>query len=240
MNKTKQKILLFFLFSFSVYCALIIGQSWDEIPHFIYAKVTLNYLFSLGSLNEEILYREFHSTLYWSLQYLLTKVFPSQYIIEVGHLINLFFSFSTIIGIGKIAKELFNKNVGKIVFLILFFYPIFFGHMSFNSSDTILAFSHVWIFYLILKYLKNQNIKHKVNNYILFMGVLTALASGIQLFFLGSLIPIFLFVLAEIFLIKKFTIKKFNKKKFLYDSFNSGFSRFFGAYFHFLTKNYAR
>ena len=124
LNKKKQKILLFFLFSFSVYCALIVGQSWDEMPHFGYAKITLNYLFSLGSIDEEIFGREYYSTLYWSLQYLLTKVFPSQYKIEVGHLINLFFSFSTILGIGKIGKELFNKNVGKIVFLILFFYPI--------------------------------------------------------------------------------------------------------------------
>ena len=60
----------------------------------------------------------------------------------------------------KICKELFNENVGKIVFLILFFYPIFFGHMGLNSKDTIIAFSHVWIFYLSIKYIKKQTTKH--------------------------------------------------------------------------------
>ena len=44
----------------------------------------------------------------------------------------------------------------------LLFYPLFFGHMAFNSKDTILAFSHVWIFYYVLKYLKNQNFQKQM------------------------------------------------------------------------------
>ena len=158
MIKKKQKILLFFLFAFSIYCALKIGQSWDEAFHLIQGKTTLDYLFSLGKIDKDILYRENYSTIYWSLSYLLTMIFPSQYQIGVSHLINLAFSLSKIVGVGKISTELFNKKIGKIVFLILFFYPIFFGHMSFNSSDTILAFSHIWITYFVLRYLKKQNI----------------------------------------------------------------------------------
>lgn len=219
MNKIKQKILLFFLFSFSIYCALVIGQSWDAGYRLIQGKNTLDYLFSLGNIDKDFIYRYYFSPIYWSLQYLLTTIFPLKYQIEISHIINLIFSLGTIIGFGKINKILFNKNVGKITFLILFFYPVFFGHMAVNGSDTILAFCHVWIIYLVLRYLKKQNIKDKANKYTIFIGILAALSTGIQFVFLGSLVPIFLFVIAEIFFLKKFINKKFNKKKFLYDLF---------------------
>jgi len=223
MNKKKQQILLFFLFSFSVYCALIIGKSWDEAHPALQGKSTLDYLFSLGKVDKYFWGREYYSGFYWSLQYLLAKVFPLKYHIEVNHIINLIFSLTTIVGIGQVGKELFNKKVGKIIFLTLFFYPIFFGHMAINYKDTILAFSHVWITLLILKYLRKQHCKDKdsINNYFITIGTLAALSSGIQLFFLGSLIPIFLFVLFEIFLFKKIINKNFDKKKFLYDLIKS-------------------
>ena len=131
----------------------------------------------------------------------------------------MFFSLTTIIGIGQVGKELFNKKVGKIIFLILFFYPIFFGHMAMNPKDTILAFGHVWITLFILKYLRKQQCKDKnnINKYLISIGALAALSTGIQLFFLGSLIPIFLFILLEIFFFKKIIDENFNKKKFLFD-----------------------
>ena len=219
MNKKKQTILLFFLFSFSAYCALIIGKSWDEGTDLLHGKSTLNYLFSLGKFDDYFVGREYYSAIYWSLQYLLTTIFPSKYQIEISHLVNLIFSLAAIIGISQLGKELFNKKVGKIIFLVLFFYPIFFGHMGMNPKDTILAFSHVWITLLTLKYLRKQHCEDKdyINNYIISIGVLAALSTGIQLFFLGSLIPIFLFVLLEIFFFKKIVNKKFNNKKFFYD-----------------------
>ncbi len=219
MDKKKQTILLFFLFFFSAYCAIVIGKSWDEGFAFRQGKSTLNYLFSLGRIDEYFWGREYYSGIYWSLQYFLTTIFPSKYQIEAGHLVNLIFSLATIVGIGQLGKEFFNKKVGKIIFLILFFYPIFFGHMSINSKDTILAFSHVWIVLLLLKYLRKQHykIKENINHYVIGIGVLAATATGIQIFFLGSLIPFFLFALFEIFFFKKIVNKKFDKKKFLYD-----------------------
>ena len=219
MNKKKQKIILFFLLSFSVYCAIVIGKSWDEGYHLLQGKSTLTYLFSLGRVDNYFWGREYYSAIYWSLQYLFTTIFPSKYQVESSHLINLIFSISTIIGIGQIGKELFNKKVGKIIFLVLFFYPIFFGHMSMNSSDTIIAFGHVWITLLVLKYLKNQHYKNKsnVNTYPIVIGILAALSTGVQIFFLGSLVIVFLFVLLEIFLFKKIINKNFNINKFFYD-----------------------
>ena len=212
MSKKKQIILLFFLFLFSGYCSILIGQSWDEVFHSIQGKITVNYLFSFGKIDKDIFYREFYSPIYWSIQYFLTLVGPMKYQIEASHLVNLIFSLSAIFAIGKVSKELFNKKVSKIVFLILFFYPAFFGQMGFNPKDTILAFCHVWIFYLILRYLKKQNTKYVMN-----IGILAAMGTGIQLFFLGSLIPIFIFLFCDIFLFNKISYAQFNKKKFAFD-----------------------
>ena len=217
MIKKRENILLFFLFLFSVYCALNIGQSWDQDAELLKGKVTLDYLLSFGKIDTEITYRENYSSIYLSLQYLITKFFPSKYEIQVSHLINLFFSLATIFGISKICKILFNKKVGKIAFLVLFFYPIFFGHMGFNSKDTILAFCHIWITYLAIDYLINQNIKEKKTRSIIYIGILLAVATGIQLVFLGSLLPIILFIFLEIFFLKKFICKNFNYKKFTFD-----------------------
>ena len=217
MNKKKEKIILFFLFSFSIYCAIIIGQSWDEPFHYIQGQITLKYLFSLGRIDKDLFYREYYSPIYWSLQYLFTELFPIKYQIETGHLVNLAFSLSTIVGIAKISKELFNKKVGKIVFLVLFFYPVFFGHMSFNPKDSIIAFCHVWIFLLSLTYIKQQTQNNKTDKYVFWIGLLAATGTGVQLVFLGLLIPVFLFILAEIFLFKKIISKNFMKKKFLFD-----------------------
>ncbi len=217
MNKINQKILLFFLFSFSVYCALIIGETWDERAHLTQGKITLDYLFSLGKIDKDLFYREFYSPIYWSLLYLLTNVIPNIYQVEATHFVNLVFSIGGIFGIARICKILFDKNVGNLAFLILFFYPIYFGHMAFNSKDTILSFCHVWLTYLILTYLKKQNSKYEISKYIWLLGVLAAMGSGIQLVFLGSLIPIFIFVSLDIFLFKKLINKNFDRRKFLLD-----------------------
>ena len=76
-------------------------------------KITLDYLFSLGKIDKDIIYREYYSSIYWSLLYLVTEIFPTKYQIEVSHLINLIFSLGVIFGIGKISKELFNKKVAS-------------------------------------------------------------------------------------------------------------------------------
>ena len=215
--KEKEKIIIFFLFFFAIYCALNIGQAWDEKAHLLHGKITLDYLFSFGKIDNQILYRENYSTLYWSFLYLLTKIAPLKYEIQTTHLINLLFSLSTIYGLGKLVREIFNKDVGKIVFLILLLYPIFFGHMGINSKDTILAFSHIWISYLILRYLKKQHDINSANKYLFLIGLLASIGTGIQLVFLGSLIPIIILVFLDVFFIKKLIYKKFILKKFIFD-----------------------
>jgi len=217
MSKKNVNILLILSICFSIYCGLIIGQSWDQGYSLMLGKITLDYFFSFGVIDNRILLSEHNSTLYFTIQYFLTNLFPSQYRIEISHLVNLTFSLGGIYGIKKLTKELFNYKVANITFVILFFFPIYFGHMSFNSKDTILAFSHVWIVYLIFRYLKNQNIKEKSNSYIIYIGVLASLATGVKLPFLGSLIPIFLFIIIDIFFLKKIVKESFKLKRFFLD-----------------------
>ena len=211
--KSNKKIIFYILILFSSYCAISIGFSWDEAFLIKQGKVTANYLLSLGFSDPENLFRrEFYSPIYYSLRYLFVQAFPIKYHLEVGHLVNLIFSITAIIGLKKICEEFFNKDVGVIAFLILFFFPAFFGHMGFNSKDTIIAFCHVWIFYLTIRYLKS----HK-SSYIYSISLLSAVGTGINLFFLGSLLPLVIFFLLEISFLKKFNYKEIEIKKFFSD-----------------------
>ena len=194
MFKSRQKIIFFSLILFSAYSAVTLGQTWDEGHLTRQGQIALNYLFSLGKIDEHIFRREYYSPIYYSLKYLFLQIFPTKYQFEVSHLINLSFSIGAIIGITQVCKELFNKKVAKITFIVLFLFPAFHGHMSFNSKDTIIAFCHVWIFYSFIKYLKNQS-KITSSKYFYNIGVLSAIGTGINLFFFGSLVPIFLFII---------------------------------------------
>ncbi len=222
MLKYNRKIVFYILIFFSIFCTISIGFSWDESFLINQGKVTINYLLSLGFKEpEDIFRREFYSPIYYSLRYFFVQLFPIKYHLEVGHLVNLFFSITAIVGIKKICEEFFNKDIGIIVFLILFFFPAFFGHMGFNSKDTIIAFCHVWIFNLAIKYLKSKNTK-----YIYYISILSAVGTGINLFFFGSLIPIIIFFFLEIFIFNKFNNPEIKIKKFFGD-FLKGFLLFY-------------
>ena len=79
INKKSNNIILFILISFSVYTALIVGETWDESYEILRGKVTIEYLFSLGQIDNYISDRERNSNLYYSILYFLTNVFPNKY-----------------------------------------------------------------------------------------------------------------------------------------------------------------
>ena len=66
MTKTKQKILFLFLVCFSIYCALTIGQGWDEGFLIYQGRITLNYLLSLGRIDVDLHLRKYYSPIYYS------------------------------------------------------------------------------------------------------------------------------------------------------------------------------
>ena len=161
------------LFIFVFYCALTIGIPWDEGFEITRGKERLKYLLSLGSYKIYWDYQseEFNPGFYSTLAIFITNMFPKKFENEIFHLTNSLFSILTVFGIYKISSILFNKKVGKIIFLLCFLNPIFFGHMAMNSKDTIIAFAHVWSTYILLRYLQKQNSSNNCNSYIFLAGI---------------------------------------------------------------------
>ena len=211
---------LIILIIFAFYCALTIGSSWDESYEMTIGKERLKYLFSFDSYDylDYRVYR-FYPGFYDTLVTFLTKMFPKKYEIETLHLTNLLFSISTIFGISRISNELFNKKVGKIVFLLCFLNPVFFGHMAMNQKDMIVAFANIWSTYLIIRYLKNQQINEKRNRYVILGGLAVGLGLGVRMVFLGTLVPVILISIIDILFLKKMVNEKFSNKKLIVDVF---------------------
>jgi|TARA_Y100000310_G_scaffold200656_1_gene200737 hypothetical protein len=219
MLKKVELYTLVLLIIYTFYCAIAVGSSWDEPYEMMIGKNRLKYLFSLGSFKDFQLYRleEYYPGFYNTIAIFITKIFPAKYEIEIWHLTNTIFSIFAVVGIYKITSNLFNKKVGKIVFLLCFINPIFFGHMAINSKDTIVAFSHVWATYFILRYLQKQDSKYKIDRYIILAGLTIGLGTGVRLPFLFTLSPLMLFIIVDMFFFKTIAIQKFSTKKFLID-----------------------
>ena len=144
-------------------------------------------------------------------------MFPKKYEFEIWHLINSLVSIFTIFGIYRISRNLFNKKVGKIIFLLCFFNPTFFGHMAINPKDTIVAFANVWCTYFFLKYLKKQSSKVNLNYYVVLVGLTIGLGTGVRMPFILTLFPLFIFGVVDILFFKKITNHNFCFKKFTFD-----------------------
>jgi len=222
MDKKSENLIFFFLVIFSIYCSLILGMSWDEPYHYDLGKDRLKYLFSLGKY-------EYISPFFWSsnspyfpgfydtLAAFVSQMISRKYEVQIHHLINLFFSFSAVLGIAKISKIIFNKKVSKIVFLVSFLNPVFFGHMSINPKDTIIAFSNIWATYFIIRYLQTQHLDAKRKYFSTLIGLAMGFGVGIRLIFISTLLPIITLAFLDIFLIKAFSKIKFSIFNFFKD-----------------------
>jgi len=220
MTKRIETYFLFTLIIFAVYCSLTLGMSWDEPYHYLEGKNRLKYFFSLGKYEyEDFLHVRYYPSFYDTLSAFISQIVPIKYEVHVHHINNLFFSLLTIFGISKITGRLFNKKVGKIVFLISFLNPIFFGHMSINPKDTIIAFSNVWATYFIIRYLQTQHLDIKRKYFSTLVGLAIGFGVGVRVVFLGTLIPILILTILDIFFLKKFANKKFSQIKFFKDLF---------------------
>ena len=213
-RKSLEYIILFFLFSYSLYCSFIVGSTWDEFYHYKNGENIFKYIFSLGQREYESSRFIFHYGLYDFLSTFFSKNFPKKYLVESHHLFNLIFSTLTVFGIYQITKKLFNYKIAKICFLICFLNPIFFGHFSINPKDTIFAFSYIWILCISLKYFENINNLKKKNNYLIYLILLFSLGLGIRLTFVVALFPVFVVLIFELFKYKNILL---NSKKFIID-----------------------
>jgi len=218
MEKKTENIILFFLFIFSLYCSLIIGVAWDEPYHYVNGLNRVNYSFSLGKYEyRDITHLEYFPGFYDTITAFITVILPKKYEVDIHHVINLIFSLGTIFGITHITKVIFNKKVSKIVFLILFFNPIFFGHMSMNPKDPLIAFANVWATFFIIKYLQTQFIEKRRKYFSMLIGISIGFGIGIRVVFLATLLPVFILIFLDFFFLKKIISKNFSFIKFFKD-----------------------
>ena len=118
MNKClnlNKKLFYYSLILFSSYSAITLGQTWDEGHLSKQGQITLNYLLSLGRIDEYIFRREYYSPIYYSLKYLFLQIFPMKYQFEVNHLINLSFSLVQFLGLHKCVKNYLIKKLQKLL-----------------------------------------------------------------------------------------------------------------------------
>ena len=74
MLKSNKNILFVILIFFALYCSISIGFSWDEFTLSNQGKIAVKYLFSLGTIEpEDIFRREFYSPIYYALKYLIVQ-----------------------------------------------------------------------------------------------------------------------------------------------------------------------
>ena len=122
MSKKVENLIILILFSLTFYSALVIGSPIDEPYEMTIGQERLKYLSTLGSYTDFDYYRyeKFYPCLYNTLAIFVTKFFPQRFEIVIWHSINSICSIFTVFGIFKITSTLFNKQVGKIVFLLCF------------------------------------------------------------------------------------------------------------------------
>ena len=214
------KIFLFLYVFYAVYCALTIGIHWDIFTHLDNGNDRLRNFFSLGQSNiidnEEKPWHQVIPGLSISITAFFTNIFPKKFQVEVLHLANLTISIIGLYGFGRFVRLIFNKHVSTISVIILATYSVFFGHMSMNPKDTVVATAYVWCLYLIFKYLQKQRGSSLIQ-IIIYLGFFLALGSGVRLLFISILLPVFLFVSSEIFIFKKIINTKFSVKVFFQD-----------------------
>jgi len=219
MDKKVKNIFFYLIVIFAIYCSMIIGQSWDEASYLSLGKERLRYLFSFGFYNiKEVFWNGHHYPgISYTLNAFIVSLFPNNLEIEITHLFNLSISLSAVFGISRISRELFNKRVSIIVFVIFIFYPAFFGHMAINANDTVVTACYVWFTYLALRYLKNQQSK-KRKKYLILFSIIIITGTGVRLAFMASLLPVIFFLFSDIFIFKRFINKNFSKINFFIDS----------------------
>ena len=221
-----RNFIFYSLIIFGLYCSLTIGISYDEIYHHESGERRLKYLFSLGRFEYyNVLQLKYYSGLYDTLSYLIVSIFPRNYIYEAHHAINFLIGVSGLLALKKFVRILFNKKISDIFFILSFFSPIYFGHLGINPKDTIICAANFWILYYCIKYLKVSKVsdRSQIANKI---GLFIGLGIGVRVIFLGTLIPIIIFVLFEVLLIKKIS-NKINFKKFIFDLFRVIFISYF-------------
>ncbi len=194
-NNKKKYFSIFYsiAFIYGFFCILISGPAWDSFFYLNLGKDRLNYLLSLGINKVDYNYYEqiFIGT-YLTIAAFIVNIFPKTFEIEALYTVNLLSSIFTTIGVYKLIKILFKKEIGYLTAVIFLSYSIFFGHAQINDRDTISVMCNVWIVYYVFKYFEFNLKKNK--KYVIYISIFMAIGLGVRFHFIATLIPILLFI----------------------------------------------
>ena len=195
INKNYLKILTIVISTiFFIYNTYSIGISYDQIFHIENGERRLKYLFSLGqSEYYDILHLRYYPGLYDTIVAFLATVFPRSFHYESYNLINFLTALAGVFGLKKVVKIFFGTQISNIFFIITILSPVYFGHFAINPKDTIIATANFWILYYVIKYLK-KNSDHIRRDSSIKIGLFIGLGAGVRVLFLGTLIPLILFL----------------------------------------------
>ena len=135
------------------------GPAWDSFFYLNLGKDRLNYLLSLGlDKVDHDYYEQIFVGTYLALAAFVVNIFPKTFEIEVFYAVNLLSSIFTTIGVYKLIKILFKREIGYLTALMFLSYSVFFGHAQINDRDAITVMCNIWITYFVFKYfLINKN-----------------------------------------------------------------------------------
>jgi len=127
--------LIFILLLFGIYCSLIIGISWDEHFAQIHALAKIDFIKSLGQNKDYLKYEDFHNPGFFEVPLaFFSSLFPSYFMYEARHILNLLLSFGTLFGVFLVVKDNFDKKIALITVLLCLLNPFFFWFNVYNRK----------------------------------------------------------------------------------------------------------
>ena len=152
INKKTIYFFYFFLFSYAIFYAFKLGITSDAGFYIDVGKNRLDYLLSLGQMNEKShIYQLAFPAIYLTVTAFVLSFFPQSIEVQVFYIFNFTISLIGVIGFYKLSKLLFNKEIAVYSFIFLLLFAPFFGHMLINGRDTTLLACNIWITFFSLK-----------------------------------------------------------------------------------------
>jgi len=188
-----------FFFSYAVFFAFKLSITSDAGFYVSLGKSRLDYLLSLGLIKEKLtLNQEAFPAIYLTFVAFISDFFSRNLAIQIFYILNFVSSSFAAVGVYKLSKLLFNKQIALYTFVFFFFFSTFFGHMQINGRDTMILFCNIWVAYFSIKYLDFNYIKNK--KYVIYLSSLVAVGMGVRFHFIATLIPLFFYIFYKIYM----------------------------------------
>ena len=198
ISKKSYYFFYLFFFTYAVFYAFKLSITSDAGFYVDLGKSRLDYLLSLGIIKEKLTAnQEAFPAIYLTFVAFISDFFPRNLEIQIYYIINFISSSVAAVGVYKLSKLLFNKQIAFYAFFFFFFYSSFFGHMQINGRDTMILFCNIWITYFSIKYLNFNYTKNK--KYIIYLSILMAVGIGVRFHFVATLIPLFIYIFVKIY-----------------------------------------